>query len=111
MSAESILMVTVLITGAIGMVTGTLVVVGLLRIARGGGIRQPPAFSMPGVAARDRVLRARLRARYHGRWGPGRAAVFRPLTGAVPGVPEQPSPVDADTALLSADPANPAVAV
>jgi hypothetical protein len=83
MSVEDILMNAVLLAGLIAFLMGTMTVAGLLRIAGGGGVRQVPAFSMPGVTDRDRVLRARLRARYQGQSHAVRVAVYRPLTAVV----------------------------
>jgi hypothetical protein len=111
MSAESILVDAILVAGGIVILTGTLTVAGLLRIARGGGIRQAPSFSMPGVTDRDRILRARLRARYHGRSHADRVAVYRPLAKPVPSVKaHEPPAVGMRPAPLSADAANPSVA-
>jgi hypothetical protein len=111
MSADTILLDAIVIAGIIATATGTMTVAAVLRVARGGGTRQPPAFSMPGVADRDRILRARLRARYRSRSASVRVAVDRPLVTAasiVAATDEQ--PVDLEDTALSADAAKPLVA-
>jgi hypothetical protein len=111
MNAETILIDAIVVAGIIATLMGTMTVAALLRVARAGGIRRPPAFSMPGVADRDRILRARLRARYGGQSAGVRIAVDRPLaTAASILAANDHQPAGLEEAALSADPAKPMVA-
>ena len=115
MSVEGILIDAVLVAGVIATLTGIAVVAGLLRIAGGGGIRRAPAFYMPGVAARDRALRARLRARYRSQSGAQRIVIYRPLTIPVHAMrADERAPIGdehpSEPATMVADPAQPTFA-
>jgi hypothetical protein len=70
MGAAGIFLGAILIGGFIAIATGVIAVAGLLQALRGTGLRREPPLTTTSIAARQRAVDARLRARYLARRPP-----------------------------------------